>query len=243
MRYVDEIGSPAELPAEMGAIKSQQYRWMKGGAEVARKMLNTLWHSDAPLIRKIHGSVHLLSSSVFMLVLVLGAISVPLLYLRYELMSPMAVLAVNVLAGILQVSFYIFALMYLVTMFQRESSTENSLTRFLKNYIPFLSLSMGMSWHNSIAVLQGYMGKRTDFVRTPKMALKKKGDKWQNNKYLSKKVHKSVYIELMLAAYFAFGIGLALHYKAYNILPFFILEMVGFAVIGYYSVRHAKQLK
>ncbi|MEM7659806.1 MAG: cellulose synthase family protein [Bacteroidota bacterium] len=58
-RYVDEIGAPAELPVEMGAIKSQQYRWMKGGAEVARKMLWKVWRSDAPLIRKIHGSLHL----------------------------------------------------------------------------------------------------------------------------------------------------------------------------------------
>lgn len=30
-RYIDKLGAPAELPAEMGAIKSQQYRWMKGG--------------------------------------------------------------------------------------------------------------------------------------------------------------------------------------------------------------------
>ncbi|MEZ4829517.1 MAG: glycosyltransferase family 2 protein [Bacteroidia bacterium] len=35
--YVDQIGAPAELPAEMGAIKSQQYRWMKGGAKSPAK--------------------------------------------------------------------------------------------------------------------------------------------------------------------------------------------------------------
>jgi len=41
IKFLEEIGSPAELPAEMNALKSQQFRWMKGGAETARKMLPT----------------------------------------------------------------------------------------------------------------------------------------------------------------------------------------------------------
>ena len=30
---------------------------------------------------------------------------------------------------------------------------------------------MGLSWHNSLAVVEGYIGKKTPFVRTPKFAL------------------------------------------------------------------------
>ncbi|MGB3529432.1 MAG: cellulose synthase family protein, partial [Saprospiraceae bacterium] len=43
--YIQEIGSPAELPAEMNGLKSQQARWMKGGAEVARKLIPVIWQS------------------------------------------------------------------------------------------------------------------------------------------------------------------------------------------------------
>ena len=39
IKYLEHIGSPAELPAEMIGLKSQQHRWMKGGAETAKKIL------------------------------------------------------------------------------------------------------------------------------------------------------------------------------------------------------------
>jgi cellulose synthase/poly-beta-1,6-N-acetylglucosamine synthase-like glycosyltransferase len=42
--YLEDIESPAELPVEMNGIKSQQFRWMKGGAENARRL--------APMILK-----------------------------------------------------------------------------------------------------------------------------------------------------------------------------------------------
>ena len=35
--YKEDVESPAELPIIMPAIKSQQFRWNKGGAETARK--------------------------------------------------------------------------------------------------------------------------------------------------------------------------------------------------------------
>ncbi|WP_369750958.1 glycosyltransferase family 2 protein [Pontibacter sp. BAB1700] len=38
-RYLQGVEAPAELPAAMGALKSQQYRWTKGAAETARKHL------------------------------------------------------------------------------------------------------------------------------------------------------------------------------------------------------------
>ena len=40
--FREDIGSPAELPSEMNGLKSQQFRWMKGGAETAKKMLPTV---------------------------------------------------------------------------------------------------------------------------------------------------------------------------------------------------------
>jgi len=78
--FREDIGSPAELPAEMNGLKSQQFRWMKGGAETAKKMLPTVWNSDIPFLKKVHASTHLLSSSVFLCVFIMGVFSVPILY-------------------------------------------------------------------------------------------------------------------------------------------------------------------
>ncbi len=237
-RYVDEIGAPAELPAEMGAIKSQQYRWMKGGAEVARKMLITLWKSNATLMRKFHGTIHLLSSSVFILVLLLGATSVPMLVMKHTTFQGQVKFLLVPVAALLM-SFIILGMLYVVTFVWREDSVKAGFKRFIRHYIPFLSLSMGLSLHNSIAVFQGFRGKKTPFIRTPKFNLKEKKDKWKKGKYRGGKVNPSVYGELFLALYFCGGIFFSLYFKDYSILPFMVMQAFGFMAVGVSSFRHA----
>lgn len=237
-RYVDQIGAPAELPAEMGAIKSQQYRWMKGGAEVARKMLRTLWHSDAPLLRKLHGTLHLMSSSVFLLVFILGLTSVPLLYLKHDVYRGKVDFLI-LPVGMLVFSFFVLGFLYLVTFSRREATLGAAFKRFLLHYIPFLSLSMGLSLHNSIAVIEGWWGKRTPFVRTPKFNIKDRKDGFKHTKYKSQKVKPSVYAELFMILYFTLGVGMTLHYHDYAILPFILMQLFGYGAVGFFSFRHA----
>ena len=70
----------AGLCSAMIGLKSPQFSWLKGGAETAKKLLPHIWSSDLSLSKKIHASTHLLGSSVFLFVFVLGVFSVPLLY-------------------------------------------------------------------------------------------------------------------------------------------------------------------
>ena len=62
IKYLEKFGSPAELPAEMNGLKSQQFRWMKGGAENARKLLPQVWKSDLRFSQKLQATSHLMSS-------------------------------------------------------------------------------------------------------------------------------------------------------------------------------------
>ncbi len=237
-RYVDQVGAPAELPAEMGGIKSQQYRWMKGGAEVARKMLKKLWKSDTSLIRKIHGSFHLLSSSVFILVLLLGATTVPLLYFKHELWGgSFGLLLVPV--SLLLVSFVILAILYILTYRRREGNIWRALKRFGIHFLPFLSFSMGLSLHNSLAVIQGYVGKKTPFIRTPKYHILKRQDSWKSKKYFSKKINPIVYIEILFSLYFIYGLYMAIHFQDISIIPYFLMEALGFGAVSFVSLKHA----
>ncbi|MEM9721057.1 MAG: cellulose synthase family protein [Bacteroidota bacterium] len=237
-RYVDNVEAPAELPAEMGGIKSQQYRWMKGGAEVARKILRTLWQSDISLGRKLHGSMHLLSSSVFILVLLLGATSVPLVYIKHELLNG-KVDFLLVPVGFLLLSFVVLCCLYILTFIHREGSVYKGIKRFALNFVPFLAFSMGLSLHNSIAVLQGFWGKRTPFIRTPKYALSQKQDSWRKRTYLSKSIKPTVFLELLMALYFCFGVYLAIHFQDISIIPFLLMQAGGYTMIGINSFRHA----
>ena len=73
--YREDIGSPAELPVAMSALKSQQYRWMKGAAECARNLIvRVLWSPNVPGVRKLHAFFHLFSSSTFLLVFLLAVL-------------------------------------------------------------------------------------------------------------------------------------------------------------------------
>lgn len=236
--YVDEIGAPAELPVEMSAIKSQQFRWMKGGAEVARKMFSRIMRADIPFMHKVHAFMHLTSSTVFIFVLMLGASSVPLLYIKHKLEGgqiEFLLVPVSILLG----SFIVLCLMYLTTCYRREGTVLKAAKRFILNFVPFLSLSMGLALHNSIAVIQGWSGKKSPFVRTPKFALKNKRDSWNKGKYLPSKVKASVYVELLLMIYFLGGVGMSIYFEDYSILPFFLMQMAGYGAVSLLSFRNA----
>ena len=69
-KYLEEIETPAELPVTISAVRSQQFRWNKGGAENFQKMIRKVWtHPQLSLATKFHASIHLLSSSMFLGVL------------------------------------------------------------------------------------------------------------------------------------------------------------------------------
>jgi cellulose synthase/poly-beta-1,6-N-acetylglucosamine synthase-like glycosyltransferase len=44
IQYLEKLESPAELPVEMNGLKGQQFRWNKGGAQNARKLLRLIWN-------------------------------------------------------------------------------------------------------------------------------------------------------------------------------------------------------
>ena len=235
IHYLEELGSPAELPAEMNGLKSQQYRWMKGGAETAKKMMPEVWRSSLSFSQKFHATIHLLSSAVFLFVFVLGVFSVPMIYFL-QLNHWNANIFSFFLIGLLSIiSVYYVAN---VRSSWHEVSGFRSLIKFLVLFPLFLSLSMGLSLHNSIAVLQGYLGKKSPFVRTPKFNIKSLRDSINQRSYLNYKLNWTTISEGLLCLYFI----AALVYGVVMDIPTFIffhaLLAIGFGTIFYFSVRH-----
>src|SRR5690606_3539750 len=58
-KYLEDVVTPGELPVLMQAVKSQQYRWNKGGAETARKLFLSVLRSGASVMNKVHAFFHL----------------------------------------------------------------------------------------------------------------------------------------------------------------------------------------
>lgn len=234
--YMENFGSPAELPAEMNGLKSQQFRWMKGGAETAKKMLPTVWRSKQLSFRqKLHATGHLMSSGVFVFIFLAGVFSVPLLS-----MLPLVNIDPTIFVLFLSGTVSIIAI-YFVANVQAEIQKESKVKLFLKFlvlYPLFLSLSMGLSLHNSIAVLQGYWGKKSPFVRTPKFNIKGIKDSFKKQEYLSNKLSKTTIMEGLLCLYFVAGIWYGIHLDDFSFTAFHSLLAVGYGTIFYYSVRH-----
>ncbi|MDX1407792.1 MAG: glycosyltransferase family 2 protein, partial [Saprospiraceae bacterium] len=235
IRYLEFFGSPAELPAEMNGLKSQQFRWMKGGAETARKMLPTVWKSDLTPVQKLHATLHLLSSTVFVFVFILGVMSVPVSFLVKPMGINIDYLAISLLSFVSIIAIYYVAN---VRSSWSDGSGVRRVLKFLVLFPVFLSLSMGLSLHNSIAVIQGYLGRKSPFVRTPKFNIQSLADRIGQRAYLARRLPFTTVIEGLLALYFLAAIITAIYLEDTAFVFFHILLMFGYGTICYYSIRH-----
>ncbi len=240
IKFLEGIGSPAELPAEMNSLKSQQFRWMKGGAETAKKMLPTVWKSDLSFYQKIHTTMHLLSSTVFVFVFVTGVFSVPLLFFLGDLIEQG--FSKNFFAYFLVGLLSIIAVYYVANVqaaHNKDESFLRSVFKFILLFPLFLALSMGLSLHNTIAVIEGYRGKKSPFVRTPKFNIQTIKDSFAKGNYLSGKLSWLTILEGVMAVYF-FGAVVSGIFILQNttFVVFHLMLFIGFAAIFYFTIRH-----
>ncbi len=109
---------------------------------------------------------------------------------------------------------------------------------------------MGMALHNTMAAIEGYIGKKSPFVRTPKFNIesdkekkeKTKKTNWTKNQYVSNRIKPIVLVELALALFFLTTIILSAIYGVYGMIPFHFLLFVGYAMMTGYAFSHAKML-
>jgi cellulose synthase/poly-beta-1,6-N-acetylglucosamine synthase-like glycosyltransferase len=238
--YLEDVGSPAELPPVMSALKTQQYRWTKGGAEVAVKHLGKVLRSEKSLLIKVHGLFHLLNSGVFVSIITCAILSVPLLFIKQYFPEFKQLF---LFASLFLLSFLILAILYWVSNSKSEENKLKSTLYFIQTFPLFLSVMMGLSLHNAIAVLEGYFGKKTPFIRTPKFNITNNCDSWKSNKYISKQINPLTLTEGLLSFYFLFAVIEAFYIGDYGLMPFHVILTFGFATVCYYSVFQSKMIK
>lgn len=235
IKYAENISCPAELPAEMYGLKSQQFRWMKGGAENSRKLIPVILKSKLPLTIKFHALMHLVSSGIFLMIFWVALLSVPVLITMDDLGLKATFLGFCLLGTLAVMSVFYEANNM---MCWKEKNVKNKFLRFMHLFPAFMALSMGFSFHNSIAVIEGYLGKKSAFIRTPKFNLISIKDKiiGQNNQL--QQINLKTWIEFLICLYFVFAIGLGFYLEYYSFLVFHSLLMLGFGLNFFYSLRH-----
>ncbi len=229
--YLEDYEAPAELPVIMPAIKSQQYRWNKGAAETARKLLPSVLRSPGSFTRKLHATFHLLNSSVFIFLFLAAILSIPMLYVKHSfpVFEWVFIIGSVFLAGF-------FSITYFYWVANKKSSGKISFLEFGKSYFLFLIVSMGLSLHNGWAVLQGLIGFKTSFIRTPKFNIVGKKGEWKRNQYLNLRLSTMTILEGLLAVYFLFGIWYGISIRDYGLLLFHSMLALGFSMVFIYSL-------
>ena len=237
-KYLEKVETPAELPVVISAARTQQFRWNKGGAENFQKMAKRIILSKNISIKtKIHGLLHLLNSSMFICIFLVAILSIPMLYIKNEyahLKNYFYIMSFFVMSSL--IFFVCYWYMY-------KNIYGNGIKNFLKYifaFLTFFSVAMGFSLHNTIAVLEGHFGKKSEFVRTPKFNIITLKDGWKNNKYIKKKPSIHVILEGLLALYFVFGMYSAFivgdQGGDFGLFPFHFMLFVGFGYVFFKSV-------
>jgi cellulose synthase/poly-beta-1,6-N-acetylglucosamine synthase-like glycosyltransferase len=231
--YLREVESPAELPVTMPAIKSQQYRWMKGGAECLVKNAKKIKDSkNLKFGSKLHGYYHLLNSSIFISVMALAFFSIPLVF-NTHIFSRFHKI-VN-LTTLFQVNWLILGAFYWLA-FKRKNK---SFFLFVKRFFLFLVFMMGLSLHNTIAVIEGLMGKKTPFIRTPKFNVIDKADSWKGNIYSIKKIDWLTWVEGLISLLFLVMLFVDYQKELYGMMPFHFMVFLGYGIVSYFTIKQA----
>ena len=232
-QYLEDVVAPAELPITMSALKSQQHRWMKGGAECFIKMWKTIITAKGVrLSDRIHGLSHLFNSSVFIFILLLSLISLPVLHIKDSFSDLNGVL---VWAAVFLISTLFLMFYYWHAYRDKTSNLFTSFLRFLVRFFQFLIVSMGLALNNTVAVLEGYLGIKSSFVRTPKFNVNVKSE-FKGNKYDKKSISILNIGEGILFLLFGFTTVNRAIYGDLGMVPFHLMLTIGYGLVFFYSI-------
>ncbi|TDD95538.1 cellulose synthase family protein [Flavobacterium cellulosilyticum] len=237
-KYLENVETPAELPVLLSAARTQQFRWNKGGAENFRKMNWRVITSKAiPLKTKIHGIFHLLNSSMFLSVFIMAVLSVPILFIKKN--NPNLALLFDVLIFFVITSI-LFFISYWVAFKNIQGGGFKNFLKYIGLFFTFYTIAMGFSFHNTIAVLEGLWGKKSEFIRTPKFNIEDLKEKWKDNIYISKKISKNTIIEGILVLYFLFGLYSGYKLNDFGLYPIHLMLFFGFGFVFVKSITDSK---
>ncbi len=162
LRYVDPIEVPAELPIDMSALRQQQFRWTKGAAETARKLVGPLLRGDVSARQKTYGMLHLTAHVVFPFVLGALLLHPVVTWARSAGMGPGPVYF-----GLMSLGLVGFAGFGLAQVVAQRHLYPDWPRRLL--WLPlYMASTSGLALSNTLALFDAWRGHKTGFVRTPK---------------------------------------------------------------------------
>jgi cellulose synthase/poly-beta-1,6-N-acetylglucosamine synthase-like glycosyltransferase len=212
-KYLQDTVCLGEVPSDITAFKTQQYRWAKGSTQSAKKNLKKIWQSNNfDKTQKIESTFHhfgyfiqffmilLFLTSVFLIGMpIFGFLSIGLLFALIAVAAPS---------------------MYVISALELGYPKK----KIFSSIIFLTILGAGISYNTGLAVITGLFKSEGEFKRTPKKGSKKFG-------YLSKNINVMIVIEIGLGLLGIWGI-----YKAYIASNYFVMPFISLFIIGFFWV-------
>ncbi|GAB5519036.1 MAG: glycosyltransferase [Rhodothermales bacterium] len=224
-RYRNDVSVPAELPTTLAALRTQQFRWTKGAAQVAQKLLGGVMRSRLSAFVKAEAVAQLTAPFMYPFLIVAILLHVPLLTLRANSYGPSDAYFAALGVGLL--GFAGFALAHLFT--QRDLYPDWPRRLWL---LPlFMAGSMGMALRNTGALWSALRGRITPFVRTPKSGATRRI------------AGPRIGLEVLFTVYCLAGLGVLVMQGDWAAVPFQLLFTLGFGLIAWMGYGSAPALR
>ena len=228
--YDSNVVCEAELPPNLTALKIQQYRWNKGGAQCFKKLAKILIiDKNLNWEQKLFGINQLFASTTYVFVFVLYFLSLFLVLFRDQ---SSIINVVLIIGSLFIVNTILLAYSYYVSWKQHLKTKRN----FIVNFLLFLIMTSGLSFHNFLAVLSGYFSSNSVFKRTPKFNESNLSTLKKSN-YFIPKLSISVIIEILLSVVFCVGMINSVLFLDFASAIFFGFIAIGFGLVSFQQLK------
>jgi cellulose synthase/poly-beta-1,6-N-acetylglucosamine synthase-like glycosyltransferase len=231
--FLPDLTAPAELPPEMNAFKAQQFRWTKGGAQTAMKLLPKIMLSQLPLKVKVEAFFHLTSFTMHIYMFMMVLMLLPAMMIRP---SPMPL---SIWRNIFDVSVFALATLSASVFYVASQVELFGNWRAAIKYLPaMMALGVGLCLSNTKAILEALFGKKSEFVRTPKYAGKVPQILSDEKTRSRPRRHALPYIELVFGVYMSFCVVASCTFVYSPLtIPFLVMFAFGFFYVSVLSLR------
>jgi hypothetical protein len=223
--YLRNVVCEAEIPPQIHAFKRQQARWARGSIACALKLWRPLVEAPVSTFKRVEGLIHLTSYLVHPLMLLVLALSVPLLYWQQPVAYPLTYLT---LASLGPPTMYLWA----------QRSLHPDWWKRVRFFPLLILLGTGLTLNNARAIYRAFRGKRDEFGRTPKFRLEEQRDEWKGSRY-ALSFDWMALGEIGAALYALLGVGIALREGNLFAVPFLMLYVLAFGYVGSLTILHS----
>lgn len=229
--FLDDIVVDAELPVQMNAAKRQQFRWAKGSTQVAMKLLgDVLLSRKVPVDAKAQSFIHLTRHVVNPLFLAQFLIFPMLLAMDFKLYTeswaPLLVIGTYIALGP-------GGYLVVISRTWKRGWRKKAWQFFFLNFF-----AAGLTVNNTVAVFDALVGKKNEFLRTPKFGVVKRTDSWKNKEYVLP-FTKTTLLEIFFAIYGITAVFVSIFSNNPIFAPMMAVPTIGFIYVAYLSIAQS----